>query len=106
MVRSQRFKTGVFVAGFGTGEDGVLHVAANASHTLNSGRWYNFREVRMEEGSELKVASYSDAQPDGGVLLLRVQGEVVIGKGAFIDLNGCGFKGGQPVAASSQGHGL
>jgi len=88
---------------FGHGRDGTLLVNANKTHILRSNQLYEFESIILKKKATLTVDVWKTKAPlqehtnmdgSGGVLLLRVSGNIVMHEGSKITVRGCGYVGG------------
>ena len=76
------------------GKDGILIV--NKKEELKSDYPYEFEKVIIESNGCLTVEEWDSNTKKGGRLLIKSWGDFIVKQGGLINLNGKGYKGGEP----------
>eukprot|EP01084_Bolivina_argentea_P185376 319667_1 len=88
---------------FGYGNDGILTIKANKTHILRSDQLYKFESIVLKKKAILtvdiwktkaKLQEYTNMDGKGGILLLKVSGNIVMNEGSKITVKACGYPGG------------
>eukprot|EP01084_Bolivina_argentea_P185378 319673_1 len=88
---------------FGYGNDGILTIKSNKIHTLSSDELHEFESIILKKKATLtvnvwktkaKLQEYNNLDGNGGILLLKVSGNIIMNEGSKITVKACGYPGG------------